>query len=287
IARHNVSVHALPFCFTLLVVCLFGLFYDFSLMGKTKQRQLVAVPTKLNNTSRKLIDTSNPNPDPDLHSETSWVIVKKQRITILVPSLPVADRSPQLNLEASQSQAVPIKRVDNGLERPTEWWKRSMPTVSEKGIQVKKASGAQNFTTSTKPYRQDRRVESVNPHQVHTSMSHRLLGISNTSRNIMAPRLLLHGHGSSHAGGTPLHQKLRALNLERKLQKAGGLSRWLASLGLEQFVRIFQRKGLSKFHLVNLTMKKLKDMGANAVGPRRKLMHAIDCICQPYCFETL
>ncbi|KAM2890632.1 hypothetical protein FF1_008756 [Malus domestica] len=31
-------------------------------------------------------------------------------------------------------------------------------------------------------------------------------------------------------------------------------------------------------------MKKLKDMGASAsaVGPRRKLMHAIDCFCQPF-----
>ncbi|XP_062112316.1 uncharacterized protein LOC133823518 isoform X2 [Humulus lupulus] len=270
-------------------------------MGKTKQRQLVAVPTKQNNTASKLIDTSNPNPDLDLHSETSWVIVKKQRITVLVPSLPIADRSPQLNLEASQSQAVHTKRVDDGLEEPTEahpisrlpsaneWRKRSMPlpTASEKGLQVKKASGAQNFTTSTKPFRQDLTIESVKPHQVRTAMSHRLLGISNTSKGIMVPRLILHGHSGHHVGGVALNQRLRAMNLERKLQKAGGLSRWLASLGLVQFVRIFQRKGLSKFHLVNLTMKKLKDMGANAVGPRRKLMHAIDCICQPYYFETL
>ncbi|PON82397.1 Mitogen-activated protein kinase kinase kinase [Trema orientale] len=266
-------------------------------MGKTKPRQLVAIPTKQNNISSRLIDSLNFDPDLDLQPETSWVIVKKQRITILVPPLPIADRSPQLNLEQSQSQALPRKKVHNGAEQPAETCprlpaaderqKRSMPVAFEKGLRFKKASTAQNFPTSTEPFRQDPRMESVNQHQVRTSMTHKLLGISKTSRIIVGPRLSLYGHSDSHDGGMPLNQRLRALNLERKLQKAGGLSRWLASLGLEQFVRIFKRKGLSKFQLVNLTMKKLKDMGANAVGPRRKLMHAMDCICQPCCFEAL
>ncbi|KAI3518009.1 hypothetical protein L1887_06326 [Cichorium endivia] len=72
--------------------------------------------------------------------------------------------------------------------------------------------------------------------------------------------------------------KMRALNLERKLKRAGGLNSWLVSLGLGQFVNIFRCKRVGKLQLVNLTMKKLKDMGALAVGPRRKLMHAFDCL---------
>ena len=213
-------------------------------MGKTKQRQVVPVPTKQNNNSSRLIDSSNSDPYLDPHLETSWVIVKKQRVTILVPSLPVADSSPEQNLEPSQSQAVPRKRVDNRWEHPTEtrprlpaadeWQKTSMPAVSEMRLKVKKASTAQNFPTSFKPFRQDLRMEPVNQYQARTSVSHKLLGISKTSRNIMRPRLLLHGHSVSHDGVMPLNLRLRALNLERKLQKGGGLSRWLASLGLER-----------------------------------------------------
>ncbi|KAI3723891.1 hypothetical protein L2E82_35653 [Cichorium intybus] len=79
-------------------------------------------------------------------------------------------------------------------------------------------------------------------------------------------------------GHMMVNTKMRALNLERKLKKAGGLDSWLVSLGLGQFVNIFRCKRVGKLELVKLTMKKLKDMGALAVGPRRKLMHAIDCL---------
>ncbi|KAG9453265.1 hypothetical protein H6P81_006169 [Aristolochia fimbriata] len=80
------------------------------------------------------------------------------------------------------------------------------------------------------------------------------------------------------------NQQTRAFNLERKLELAGGLSRWLVSQGLEQFVLIFQRENVDKLQLLNLTMGTLKDMGATAVGPRRKLIHAIDRLSQPYYF---
>ncbi|KAI3961737.1 hypothetical protein MKW92_024756 [Papaver armeniacum] len=80
------------------------------------------------------------------------------------------------------------------------------------------------------------------------------------------------------------NQKMRAANLERKLEKAGGLSRWLMSLGLGQFVQMFRMRNMDdKFQLLNLNMGKLKEMGAIAVGPRRKLMHAIDCLAFQDC----
>ncbi|KAI3989923.1 hypothetical protein MKX01_040893 [Papaver californicum] len=80
------------------------------------------------------------------------------------------------------------------------------------------------------------------------------------------------------------NQKMRAANLERKLEKAGGLSKWLISLGLGQFEQMFRMRNVDdKFQLLNLNMGKLKEMGAIAVGPRRKLMHAIDCLSLQGC----
>ncbi|XP_024027008.1 uncharacterized protein LOC21395636 [Morus notabilis] len=257
-------------------------------MGKAKQRH---------DDSSRLVGSLNSDPDLKFCGENSWVIVKKQKVTILVPSLHVADRSLQLNAEPSQLQALPRKRADNRSPRPTDTCprmpsvderKRSLSAASKTDLQlVKKASSAPNIPTLTRTLRQDPRIVSINPNRSDTSKSHKVLGVSKASRTIIRPRPFLHGNGDFPDGGMLLNQRLRALNLERKLQKAGGLSRWLASLGLEQFVRLFQGKSIGKFQLVNLTMKKLKDMGANAVGPRRKLMHAIDCICQPYCFQAL
>ncbi|CAN6464261.1 unnamed protein product [Victoria cruziana] len=76
-------------------------------------------------------------------------------------------------------------------------------------------------------------------------------------------------------------RNIRALVLEHKLELAGGVNKWLISKGLERFVDIFQKEKMGNFELLNLTMERLKDMGLNAVGPRRKLMHAIDCLTQP------
>lgn len=263
-------------------------------MGKTKQRQPVEIPANDNNASSGSVDSLNSDANLDLHAENSWVIVKKQRITILVPSLPAADRFPHLNPGPAQLREMPGKIVKYGSELHTETCPimpsadeqmKSMSSVPKKGDQLARNS-AQNISTLTKPFRQDSRMESGKPHQVYSLKSHKVLGVSKTSKTIAQTRLLLHGPSDFYDGGMPLNQRLRALNLERRIQKAGGLSCWLASLGLGQFVKLFQRKGLNKFQLVNLNMKKLKDMGAIAVGPRRKLMHAIDCICQPYCFQA-
>ncbi|KAL5545637.1 hypothetical protein UlMin_005324 [Ulmus minor] len=266
-------------------------------MGKTKQKQLVAIPAKKNNASIGLLDPSNFNSNTQI--DDSWVIVKKQRVTILVPALPVLDGPRHLNPEEpSQLQALPGKRTGDESEVPNETWPR-IPTYEErnnflsaaprKTVQLaRKPSPASNFPRLTEASRQNFIMESRNSLPIPTLKPDRFLGVSKASKTITRPRLSLHCPGSLPSGGdgSPLNLRLRALNLERKLEKAGGLSRWLASLGLEQFVRLFQGKGLNKFQLVNLSMKKLKDMGANAVGPRRKLMHAIDCICQPYCFKA-
>lgn len=78
----------------------------------------------------------------------------------------------------------------------------------------------------------------------------------------------------------------RVLILRKNLAKAGGLRRWLVSNGLAQFAEIFQREKVDEFCLLQLTMATLKEMGSYAVGPRRKLIHAIDCLSQPYNYRA-
>ncbi|KAI5318765.1 PREDICTED: Sterile alpha motif [Prunus dulcis] len=258
-------------------------------MAKKRQRQLVVALHK-NNTPSGLIESSNSDNDLDL--QDSWVIVKKQRVKILIPPLPVINKSPPPNPGPIQLQPVATEVAGDGSQLPVETCpktasiherKKIESLAPKRGIQLtRKRPPAKHVSTFSKSYGQDLRMELRNQDQFVSSQCHRTLGVSKTSKAILQPRRS-HGPSIFLDQGMLLNQRLRALNLERKLQKAGGLSQWLASLGLGQFVRIFQRKGLSKFQLVNLTMKKLKDMGANAVGPRRKLMHAIDCFCQP-CF---
>ncbi|XP_002524113.2 uncharacterized protein LOC8259819 [Ricinus communis] len=252
-------------------------------MGKAKHRQLVAIP--------KSKDGSLSGTDLDW--EDSWVMVKKQRVTILIPPQPRAQGSTVPKPGPRKLEAMPIEAVNNKSSKPVETPNR-MPSVEEQAkvtsvtanrcIEVSTRIPTQHLSASHKLPRLNVEMEAENPDRFHTFKSHNVLGVSNVSKTIKQPRLLL---GQRHFldGSILLNQRLRASLLEKKLQKAGGLSRWLASIGLGQFVKIFQGN-ISKFQLVNLTMKKLKDMGADAVGPRRKLMHAIDCICQPYCFEA-
>lgn len=264
-------------------------------MVKTKQSQHVAIPTNKNNMHGGHIDLSKSNNDMDLQGEDSWVIVKKQRITILVPSLPPAKKL-TTSMGPNQPQTATQKSVSNQIQPSVDDVCPRMPSVQERekpvslapkqGIQFAGKAHAEDIATLAKPPRLDLRAEVRKPDQIGVSNNFKRFGVSYASKVIRRPRRLC-CPSVVLDGGMLLNQRLRASNLERNLQKAGGLSRWLASLGLSQFVRIFQRKSVSKFQLVNLTMKKLKDMGANPVGPRRKLIHAIDCVCQPYGLEAI
>lgn len=235
-------------------------------MVKTKQRQ--------NNNPSHLSGSSNSVIGLDLHGDDSWVVVKKQKVTILVPPSSIVRKSSTPN--AGQSQLQPISPEEKCLEVPA-----AVLPLSSKNVKPRTSKSAppHHILTSNEPLKQATRPQS--PDEACNSGPSKVLGVVNATKPMLQPRRL-HCPDSFLSGGTLLNLRLRALNLERKLQKAGGLSRWLISLGLHQFVGIFQRKSINKFQLVNLTMNKLKDMGANAVGPRRKLIHAIECVCQPY-----
>ncbi|XP_055961601.1 uncharacterized protein LOC126679490 [Mercurialis annua] len=252
-------------------------------MGKAKQDKLMAIPKKKGG----LLS------DMDSDGEDSWVIVKKQAVTILIPPLPHAKKTIAPKEGPTEFESVPIQHVSNNCTEHIETL-NTVPSVDEQekvtsvvpntGSIMSKTVLAQH--TSASRYLPRVKVETAtrNPDRSNSLKSHNVLGVSNISKTIKLPRLW---YDQQHFldGSALLNQSLRASLLEKKLQKAGGLRRWLSSIGLGQFVNMFQGN-ISKFQLVNLTMKKLKDMGADAVGPRRKLIHAIDCICQPYCFEA-
>ncbi|KAI3417747.1 SAM domain-containing protein [Psidium guajava] len=248
-------------------------------MVKKKQKQQAKIP------GNDYDSTCEVGP----YEDTSWVIVKKQRITILVPPLPVAEKSAVSRPSSSQVQDIPREHVPDISPLPAEG-SPIMPSISEYEKATSLPSKNDIFVGKVwSPHPSDEPIisgmdsgtQSKNPAKVSGQKLHEVVKTSNISRSIKQERLLNSPCYFSN-GVTFLHQQLKARNLEKKLQKAGGLSSWLMSLGLGQFVRMFRRRRVNEFQLANMTMKKLKDMGAAAVGPRRKLMHAIDCVCDPY-----
>nr|GLL24646.1 uncharacterized protein LOC109150529 [Ipomoea trifida] len=269
-------------------------------MAKPKQRQSAH-------------SRSNKNDDPDAEqidqpAEDDWVIVKKQRVTILIPALPAFEQPIAINSEESPLQAQPSKAMNtpsspvpillNCGESPRQAQPRKtintqpslveeMHTEKHAVVQCEKSiSLGHKHTVQTinvapappqpalhfpKPSRLS--IGSENP-PVCSFRSSKINGLCNVTKVSKQTMIIANG-------GSMINKRMRAFNLERRLQRAGGLTNWLVSLGLGHFIKIFQGKNVNKFQLANLTMEKLKDMGSFAVGPRRKLIHAIDCLCHP------
>lgn len=235
--------------------------------------------------------------------EDGWVIVKKQRINILVPpttnptnnSIQTTSRNVRKRLEDDKKRCYNLSKVKHNKSSTT-----SIPAngASADGSGINSRDPDSNHNIITK--------------LTATGTSADGNGISSraqeSNHNIVAPLKKLKELQLAEAcndrgkimvcnntrifGGVPrslpigslnvINKRMRALNLERKLKGFGGLRRWLVSQGLDRFVNIFEREKLGKYQLANLSMSKLKDMGTDAVGPRRKLIHGIDNLCQPY-----
>lgn len=247
-------------------------------MAKERQQKLVSAAKKKKNKQGA--------PVVDLLEKDGWTVVKKQKIIILIPPLPVTEQSTLKYAGESQPQLKPRKTVDTHSEYPAKTCSRecsvseiekSTSQAPDIDVPATKTVDPQPSPLSPKPSNPSHFMASENT-KIDSPRALKSLGVYRPFR--------VRKHTLIFADVKPLlNQRMRVINIEKKLQRAGGLSNWLVSLGLERFIKIFQQKNVNKFHLANLTMKKLKDMGAVAVGPRRKLMHAIDCVCQPYCFE--
>ncbi|KAL3532209.1 hypothetical protein ACH5RR_005730 [Cinchona calisaya] len=247
-------------------------------MAKKKQQQLVSAPARKKNRQGAR--------EVDFLSADGWMVVKKQKITILIPPLPASEELTMPNAEVCEPEV--------SLRKTT----KTLSEYSDKSYSQKHSVSEREKSLSPAPESAIPAAKMVCPQPTHSFPK---LSLPRHSVSSGYPEINNLGGQKSigvfsamkarkqaliFSDGNPLlNQRMRAINIEKKVQRAGGLSSWLASLGLERFVRIFQQKNVNKFQLANLTMKKLKDMGADAVGPRRKLMHAIDCLCQPYCFE--
>lgn len=223
----------------------------------------------------------------DLHSSDDWVVVKKQKITILIPQLPVTEQPTVANAEESQPQ-VSLRKTINAQSECSDkaYFRQHSVSQREKSWSVDPESATPNVNTIHPPRPTLLFPKLSNPRHSISYEHPQIRNVRGKKSVSLFSAIQVRKPAFILGDGKPLlSQRMRAVNIEKKLRRAGGLSSWLVSLGLERFIKIFQQKNVNKFQLANLTMKKLKDMGADAVGPRRKLMHAIDCLCQPYCFE--
>jgi len=71
------------------------------------------------------------------------------------------------------------------------------------------------------------------------------------------------------------HDDVAAM-VRSKLDEVGGLTEWLIGGGLGVFVDLFQERKIKEGDLMHLTMSSLKEIGVQAVGPRRKLIWMIE-----------
>ncbi|XP_024544456.1 uncharacterized protein LOC112351227 [Selaginella moellendorffii] len=76
-----------------------------------------------------------------------------------------------------------------------------------------------------------------------------------------------------------LIHRTKTLFLRKRVERRGGLRLWLGSKGLGRFARLFQEHKIDVSELSHLTMDALKQIGVLPVGPRRKLIAAIEKLC--------
>ncbi|KAJ8438940.1 hypothetical protein Cgig2_012835 [Carnegiea gigantea] len=259
-------------------------------MVKPKQKHLAAVVVKSSSSQNSAGNPLN-IVDSDLSVEDNWVIVRKRTVNILIPSLPGTE--PSTLLDPGQAQLLGNMHSTSAndiTQLPDEICQAERNDQSlclSPKADIPSVRGAHpssdNVVGSMRP--SEPSPQKMNSEQQLTA----LRSLHKEKRNIMhktsaglkpcrpfRPSELF--AVSNMVSATIFRDKImKASNLERKIVRAGGLDSWLSSLGLEQFTRIFRGKKINKFQLANLSMKKLKDMGACAVGPRRKLIHAIEC----------
>lgn len=262
-------------------------------MVKPKQKHLGAVVVK-SNTSQNSVGKPLNIVDSDLSVEDNWVIIEKQTVNILIPSLPGTEPSTLLDPGQAEllgnmhsTSANDITRLPD--ENPTDVCQaegndESLCLSPKADIpSVRGAHPSSDNVVTMKP--SEPSPQKMNSEHQLTA----LRSLHKEKRNIMHKTSAglkpcrpvrpseLSAMSNMVSSAIFRDKIMKASNLERKIVRAGGLDSWLSSLGLEQFTRIFRGKKINKFQLANLSMKKLKDMGAYAVGPRRKLIHAIEC----------
>lgn len=229
-----------------------------------------------------------------IDEDDDWVIVKKQRITILIPP-PTPDaanpESDRPTVSSKHSTLTQSKRDWNAARKkhPKQLIAKTPKDFPpEDGISEKfQVEGSESTVQKDVP----RIVGDIPPQcpaapvvksewteggcQAVEGLFHQGSGkVTNSSGIMDDPRMPVIS--------SPVANKImRARLLESRVARFGGLRNWLFYRGLGWFVGILDSEKLGMYQLVSLTMTQLKEMGLVAVGPRRKLIHAIDSLCRP------
>ncbi|KAK3121593.1 hypothetical protein QOZ80_8BG0656840 [Eleusine coracana subsp. coracana] len=222
-----------------------------------------------------------------------WVIVKKQRITISIPppspdaANPQADM-PKICTEHCSEDAARKKHP----EQLTA--KKSQDSPLEDGSRKKALENHAESIVHKGIPKMTLEISSHSP-AAPVVKSELTKGIGKAAQGLFYP-----GTGkvtsstrsmdksrmpvvSSHVA----NKIMRARILERRVAGLGGLKNWLFDCGLGWFIDVLDSEKLGMYQLVSLTMNQLKEMGLVAVGPRRKLIHAIDSLSRPHPFEMV
>lgn len=235
-----------------------------------------------------------------IDEDDDWVIVKKQRITILIPPPSSAAASPQAGTPKISSKQTSLTRKSSRncnaarKKHPKQLTTEKCQDSPLEGIEVDGNSEKAEANPSESMVHQDvpslrGEISPRNPaapvvksewtkHADHAvqGLFHQDTGkVTISFGNIYKPKLPII---SSHLTNKVMQARL----LERRVAGFGGLRNWLLTCGLEWFVEILDSEQLGMYQIVSLTMNQLKEMGLVAVGPRRKLIHAIDSLCRPY-----
>lgn len=248
-------------------------------------------------TSLAMSDVCDKKPHPEvsdplcsrncIYEDDDWVIVKRQRITILIPAKSPITANPQSNMPTISSK-------ESSITRSKRDWDADRKKHPEK-------FAAKKFQDSAPKH--GGIVHEEVPIMMGDTLPHSSGASIAKSERTKAPdhavRELCHhetGKETSFFGrmgnprmpliSSPVANKIiRARLLERQVAGFGGLRNWLFDCGLGWFVNILDSEKLGTYQLASLTMAQLKDMGLVAVGPRRKLIHAINSLCRPHHIE--
>lgn len=237
-----------------------------------------------------------------IDEDDEWVIVKKQRITILIPPPSSEGASHQVGTPEVSFRQTSLQKMS----------RRSYNAATKK--HPKQVTTKKSQESSLEGLVADGSIKKAktNPSEsIFYQDGARIRGGS--SRSPAAPVVKSEwtkhadhaGEGLSHQAtekaassfgntfdlGLPIinsqltNKVLQARLFHRRVAQFGGLRNWLLTCGIGWFVSILDSEEMGMYQIVSLTMNQLKEMGLVAVGPRRKLIHGIDSLSKPRQFE--
>jgi hypothetical protein len=228
-----------------------------------------------------------------IDEDDDWLIVKKQRVTILIPppspdaanaqaDMPTISTkqcgltSSERNEDAARKKHPELLTAKKSQDSPSEDDDRKKVLVnhSESTIHrgVPKMTMEISLHSPATPVVKSKLTQGLFHQDIRK--------VTSSARSIDESRMPV-------VSSQVANKIMRARLLDRRVAGLGGLKNWLFDCGLGWFIDILDSEKLGMYQLVSLTMNQLKEMGLVAVGPRRKLIHAIDSLSRLHQFEMV